>query len=107
MDNAANIISDKVLIKNAPLVQFMPTRKEYGKVKSVKIECFLDNADEMEIIVDKNIKMTPMPIRSNGVSSTEEGENVSPGTVLRRNATRKSISNAHQNFILPHEIRHE
>jgi len=55
LDNAVNIISDKVLIKNAPLVQLMPVRKEYGKVKSVKIECFLDNADEMEIIVDKNI----------------------------------------------------
>ena len=55
LENAANIISDKVLIKNAPLFQLLPVRKEYGKVNAVKIECFADNADEMEIIVDKNI----------------------------------------------------
>jgi len=55
LDSAPNIIADKVLIENAPLLQLLPPRKEHGKMQTVKIECFVENADEMEIIVNKNI----------------------------------------------------
>jgi hypothetical protein len=55
LDGSPNIITDKVLIENAPLLQLLPSRQEYGKVQTVKIECFVENADEMEIIVNKHI----------------------------------------------------